>query len=184
MSGKGNSKGHDRELYGTQKQNTGKQNAGKQQSVEGREVEELYRNLRRKRLPAGLAVIICVIVVLYGAATGLPSDRQSGQNGGSQAVQERQAGSQEIVYTFRSDEQLQDHFKKHGIEMGYEDEESYVEGANRVIASPDALHKLEKEDGDDVYYLEETNEFVILSTKGYIRTYFQPEDGLDYYNRQ
>ena len=46
------------------------------------------------------------------------------------------------------------------------------------------IHKLEAEDGDDVYYLEETNEFVIVSTDGYIRTYFKPSKGIDYYNRQ
>ena len=62
--------------------------------------------------------------------------------------------------------------------------EEYVAGANRVIASSGALHKLEQEDGDDVYYLEETNEFVIVSTDGYIRTYFKPSDGKDYYDRQ
>ena len=54
----------------------------------------------------------------------------------------------------------------------------------RPISSPDALHKLEKEDGDDVYYIESTNEFVIVSTDGYIRTYFNPDSGKDYFDRQ
>ena len=39
-------------------------------------------------------------------------------------------------------------------------------------------------DGDDVYYLEEKNGFVIVSVDGYIRTFFYPDDGLDYFNRQ
>ena len=60
----------------------------------------------------------------------------------------------------------------------------YLAGANKVVSSSNVLHKTEAEDGDDVYYLEETNEFVIVSTDGYIRTYFKPEDGIDYYNRQ
>ena len=38
------------------------------------------------------------------------------------------------------------------------------------------------EDGDDVYYIEETNEFVIVSTDGYIRTYFYPRDGIEYFD--
>ena len=33
-------------------------------------------------------------------------------------------------------------------------------------------------------YLEASNELVILSTDGYIRTYFRPEDGIEYFNRQ
>lgn len=90
----------------------------------------------------------------------------------------------EILYQFRKAEYLEQHFEKHGEEFDYATKEEYLAGANRVIQSPDALHKLEAEDGDDVYYLEETNEFVIVSKDGYIRTYFRPSAGIDYYNRQ
>ena len=95
-------------------------------------------------------------------------------------------GLTEVVmeYEFRNDELFENHYKKHGIEMDFDSAEEYLAGANRVIASPDVLHKKEAEDGDDVYYLEETNEFVVVSKAGYIRTYFNPSDGIDYYNRQ
>lgn len=89
-----------------------------------------------------------------------------------------------IEYEFRNDELFENHYKKHGIEMGFDSKQEYLEGANRVIASPDVLHKKEAEDGDDVYYLEATNEFVVVSKAGYIRTYFNPSDGINYYNRQ
>ena len=89
-----------------------------------------------------------------------------------------------VTYTFRNDKLLNDHFEKHGEDFDYTTVEEYVEGANRVINDENSLHKLEAEDGDDVYYLEETNEFVIVSTDGYIRTYFKPSKGIDYYNRQ
>lgn len=46
------------------------------------------------------------------------------------------------------------------------------------------LYKTEKEDGDDVYYKEDTNEFVVVSTDGYIRTYFNPDSGKKYFDRQ
>lgn len=88
------------------------------------------------------------------------------------------------VYSFRSDNLLEEHYQKHGVAMGFASKEEYVAAANEVIYSPNALHKLEQEDGDDVYYLEETNEFVIVSTDGYIRTYFYPEDGKAYFDRQ
>ena len=87
-------------------------------------------------------------------------------------------------YTFRNETYLTQHFQKHGDEFNYETAEEYLAGANRVINDPNALTKTEKEDGDFVFYLESTNEFVILSTDGYIRTYFRPSDGLDYFNRQ
>ena len=91
-------------------------------------------------------------------------------------------------YTFRYDSYRKDHFSKHGGEFedsfGYDTPEAYEEGANRVINDPNALHKIESEDGDDIFYLEASNEFVVVSTDGYIRTYFRPSAGIDYYNRQ
>ena len=89
-----------------------------------------------------------------------------------------------VVYNFRKAEYLQEHFEKHGAEFGYATAEEYLAGANRVVASPEALHKLEAEDGDDVYYLESTNEIVFVSTSGYLRTYFKPNDGKAYFDRQ
>ena len=68
--------------------------------------------------------------------------------------------------------------------MGFASAEEYELAAYKVIINPDALHKIEAEDGDDVYYVEETNEFVVVSQDGYIRTYFNPSAGIDYYNRQ
>lgn len=101
----------------------------------------------------------------------------------SQIVQEEQYVS-EITYSFRNEKLLNDHYEKHGIEMGFDSAESYEAAANEVINHPDALHRIEEEDGDDVYYLEENNGFVIVSIDGYIRTFFYPDDGLDYFNRQ
>lgn len=87
-------------------------------------------------------------------------------------------------YTFRNSGLLMQHYEKHGRPMGYASAEEYTAAANRVISDPETLHKKEQEDGDDVYYLEKTNDFVIVSTDGYIRTYFRPEDGIAYFNRQ
>lgn len=89
-----------------------------------------------------------------------------------------------ITYKFRSKKYLTEHYEKHGIDMGFASKEDYLEAANKVINNPDALHKLEKEDGDDIYYLEATNEFVVVSTDGYIRTYFCPDSGKKYYDKQ
>lgn len=87
-------------------------------------------------------------------------------------------------YKFKNNEYLQEHYEKHGKEMGYKSAREYQEGADRVVHTKGVLHKVEKEDGDDVFYLEDTNEFVIISKAGYIRTYFEPNDGIEYFNRQ
>lgn len=87
-------------------------------------------------------------------------------------------------YHFRNKKLLTQHFEKHGGEFSYGSMEEYEQGADAVIHNPNALHKIESEDGDDVYYIEATNEFVVLSTDGYIRTYFKPDSGIKYYNKQ
>ena len=55
--------------------------------------------------------------------------------------------------------------------------------ANDLIHLESALTKFE-EDGDILYYGEEANEFLVLSSDGYIRTFFRPSAGIDYYYRQ
>ena len=87
-------------------------------------------------------------------------------------------------YTFRNSSLLENHYQKHGIEMGFGSASEYEKAASDVANSPDALHKKEKEDNDDVYYIEATNEFVVVSTDGFIRTYFKPSSGKAYYDRQ
>lgn len=101
-----------------------------------------------------------------------------------ETVSEPEPAQETVDYRFRNKKLLNSHFEKHGIEMGFDTAAEYEAAASAVVNNKDALHKTEKEDGDDVYYLEDTNEFVILSKDGYIRTYFNPSDGIRYYNRQ
>ena len=89
-----------------------------------------------------------------------------------------------MSYYFRNKKLLDSHYEKHGIEMGFASAEEYLAAANAVVSNPNALHKKEKEDNDDIYYVEATNEFVVVSSDGYIRTYFNPSAGINYYNRQ
>ena len=84
--------------------------------------------------------------------------------------------------TFRTDEKLQQHFEKHGWETGCATAEEYLAAANAVIADPASLHKLQAEDGDDLYFLERTGEFVVVSPAGYLRTYYLTDR--DYFDRQ
>ncbi|MBR1443309.1 MAG: hypothetical protein IJ583_07235 [Firmicutes bacterium] len=87
-------------------------------------------------------------------------------------------------YHFRNEKYLNEHFQKHGSEFDYSSAAEYEAAAGRVINDSRALHKVEKEDGDDVYYIKETNEFVVLSVDGYIRTYFKPSGGIKYFEKQ
>lgn len=87
-------------------------------------------------------------------------------------------------FAFRNESTRDSHYKKHGKGMGFKSAKEYESAASAVVNNKKSLHKLEKEDDDDVYYLEKTNEFVIVSTDGYIRTYFKPDSGIKYYNSQ
>lgn len=87
-------------------------------------------------------------------------------------------------YHFRNRDLLESHYEKHGKEMGFSSSKDYEMSASDVVNNPESLHKTEKEDGDDVYYKENTNEFVVVSTDGYIRTYFNPDSGKTYFDRQ
>ena len=95
-----------------------------------------------------------------------------------------QTAVEQPEYTFRYHDRLREHYKKHGIEMGFASEDEYLAAANAVIANPEALTKREKEDGDYIFYVEKTNEFVVLSKDGYIRTYFCPDSGRRYFDKQ
>ena len=87
-------------------------------------------------------------------------------------------------YTFASKKLLDEHYQKHGIEMGFASAADYEKAASDVVNNPNALTKKEAEDNDDVYYVEATNEFVVVSTRGFIRTYFKPNNGKKYYDKQ
>ena len=89
-------------------------------------------------------------------------------------------------YYFRSEKLFDSHYEKHGAEFGDITQDEYLDLANELINAEgkNILHKTEKEDGDFLYYDTETNEFLVLSTNGYIRTFFKPSAGLDYWERQ
>ena len=129
--------------------------------------------MSKSKLPGIIAVIAMLLILFLGTQS---------LSGGDEVPE----GSPDeyIEYTFRNADLLEEHFKKHGIEMGFATEEEYQKAASDVANDPDSLHKLEKDDGDDVYYLEETNEFVVISKDGFIRTYFCPDSGKKYFDKQ
>ena len=128
---------------------------------------------RKLKLSLFTAVLLFMILLFFVTRLngGVPEPKDTGND-------------EYISYTFRSERLLSEHYEKHGIYMGFSSEEDYEKAASDVANDPDSLHKLEKEDGDDVYYKEETNEFVVISKDGYIRTYFCPDSGKKYFDKQ
>ena len=128
---------------------------------------------------------ICTLLIFVTGIVVYLNVSPEGEDGGENDTQTEYDNQENYeTYEFRSEDLLDQHFDKHGDEFDYDSVDEYVQGANRVINDPNSLFKIEEEDGDYIYYLESTNEFVVVSTDGYIRTYFKPTDGIDYFNRQ
>ncbi|WP_342550457.1 SAR2788 family putative toxin [Lysinibacillus sp. FSL M8-0216] len=86
---------------------------------------------------------------------------------------------------FKSTDLLKEHYKKHGKEFGNISQSEYLELAQDLIGSDsdDVLSK-KRSDGDRVFYNKSTNEFAVLGSDGYLKTFFKPKDGKKYYDRQ
>lgn len=146
----------------------------------------------KKSVVCILNILLIAVMLLFGGCTGntgfvVPEQKiETFESAGTEKseVASETAPTEEFNLKFRNNSLLEEHFKKHGGEFPYSTKEEYLAGANKMLNNPDKLHKNEAEDGDDVYYLQETNEFIIVSLDGYIRTYFKPTKGIDYFNRQ
>ena len=164
---KNNNKEYNIENSKSEKINNNKDNIHKNYKSDSK--KKTFRNI----IAAGLVLIVLLLGKLFNIDINWQDIRTN-------------FGTQEnnVSLEFRNETLWEDHFEKHGSEFGYKSKEEYLKGANEVINSSTSKHKTEAEDGDEIYYDEEKNEIVFVSTDGYIRTYFKPKDGINYYNRQ
>lgn len=135
----------------------------------------------RKLVASGVAAIAIVLASLFGI-NGLGGVDPIPTTNTGNATNTANVSTSTNDLHFRSSKYLNEHYDKHGKEMGFKSAEAYEQAAAAVVANPKALHKVEKEDGDDVYFVESTGEFVVVSTDGFIRTYYYADK--DYFNRQ
>ncbi len=122
-------------------------------------------------------LIVCVVGGVIFFMRGKPAD-----TGASVGQEISESGTAGVSYGFRYPDRLTEHFRKHGSEVGASSEADFLAKANAVIKNQAALHKLEAEDNDHVYFVEATGEIVFLSQDGYIRTYFISDRA--YFERQ
>ena len=85
-------------------------------------------------------------------------------------------------YTFYDTNSMVKHYVKHSEQTNCSSMEDYLFKANMVITDKGSLSKIQKKDGDRVYYNKRTNEIVVIAKAGYVRTYFIASD--KYYNKQ
>lgn len=152
-------------------------NNNEKESIKETNIQRINSKNKSKKFRNIIIVAVVLLLSFIGKAFNINFDAL---NIGSVLQSQKADG----VLEFRNDNLWEEHFLKHGGEFGYTTKEDYLEGANEVVTSASSKHKQEAEDGDDIYYDAENNEIVFVSKDGYIRTYFKPSDGIEYYNRQ
>lgn len=85
--------------------------------------------------------------------------------------------------TFESPELITKHYEKHREEFGDITEAEYLQKANQLYAEAlsDDIEQFTRSDGSIAKYKFSTNEFLVITKEGNIRTYFKPVDGADYW---
>ena len=87
---------------------------------------------------------------------------------------------------FRSRERLAEHFQKHGQEFGAATPDDYLHLAQALRDRPaggDVLEKV-REDGVVTRFDRRSGAFIAFGPDGVIRTFFRPNDGARYFERQ
>ena len=89
---------------------------------------------------------------------------------------------------FRSQDKLDEHYEKHVVqqkEFGTITKDEYLALAQQLVGNPGSSVLTKKDsEGNTLFYDPDTNEFAVLSSDGYIRTFFKPSGGQSYYDRQ
>jgi len=136
-----------------------------------------------------LALVTALFLMVGFAACGETS--QEPPDAGNGASESYEDWNVEEHTQFRKQEYLEEHYEKHVIDQAEFEEygevsmEDYLRMAQQLVDAPDAdVLTKEEEDGDLLYYDPETNGFAVLSSDGYLRTYFRPSDGIEYFERQ
>ena len=76
------------------------------------------------------------------------------------------------------------HFEKHGAEFGYKTSMEYLRGAQQLVEGGEDVLTHVRRNGDTLFYSKAKNEFAVLTGDGTIRTYFRPDEGIEYWYRQ
>ncbi|MGN6148491.1 MAG: hypothetical protein ACTHPD_08140 [Rhizomicrobium sp.] len=80
----------------------------------------------------------------------------------------------------------EEHWEKHGAEFPeFHSARDYEEGALRFVTRPPQGTLIKTNDrGDTLYYEPATNTFAVKDSRGEPRTFFRPDDGRAYWDRQ
>ncbi len=152
------------------------------QRVGSRDVSRIFRR--------ALAIVSLAAAVGAGACdAGRPaaatSSYQDAQPSGQQTAQQPVRGIRTDI-GFRSRNQFNEHFAKHGAEFGQITKQEYLRQAQTLRDAPAGGNVLEirRPDGTVSRYDRASGAFIAFNSDGTIRTFFKPNNGEAYFRRQ
>lgn len=101
-------------------------------------------------------------------------------------IEVRKAAGQTRLRQFQTQALLQRHFEKHQAEFGVISIQEYLRKATQLADKPlsEDVVQLVRSDKSISKYCFSTNEFVVITKDGYIRTYFKPNAKEAYWNEE
>ena len=134
-----------------------------------------------------LVVAAAVLVAVFGAnfRNGGPLPNSAPQTI-SVPTQPMQSGTEWSHGPDGSEANAEEHWDKHGREFPeLHSEQDYVRAANAFVHSPPPGTLTKRDDrGDMLFYQPSTDTFAVMDSRGEPRTFFKPDNGYAYWNRQ
>lgn len=91
-----------------------------------------------------------------------------------------------IEVRFETPEKMQKHYDKHIDKYGNISISEYIALANELVNAKDTddIERIVRSDESTAIYRFSTNDFLVITKDGYIRTFFKPDDGEAYWREE
>lgn len=114
----------------------------------------------------------------------LNADSGNGKSAGSGLTSGGNDGKIEVK--FETPEKMQKHYDKHIDKYGNISISEYIALANELVNAKDTddIERIVRSDESTAIYRFSTNDFLVITKDGYIRTFFKPDDGEAYWREE
>lgn len=155
--------------------------------------------MRRKATLTLSGLLVAVLAILFGPAAlerdGGASPRPDTQRAGAPATPAarpagqaaaQSTGSVDARVGFTSTRALEEHYQKHGSEFGSISQPRYLRLAQELRDAPKggSVREARRQDGVITRFDTRSGAFIAFHEDGSIRTFFKPNDGIRYFERQ
>lgn len=116
----------------------------------------------------------CTVMPVVEDLETIKSRLTSGENDGK------------IEVRFETPEKMQKHYDKHIDKYGNISISEYIALANELVNAKDTddIERIVRSDESTAIYRFSTNDFLVITKDGYIRTFFKPDDGEAYWREE